>query len=80
MGAPCRGRFARKIGSLGTGPGQLKGARGVCYAGDGRLFVSDSRNAIHVFRADGSFERKFGSAGSGDGQFDGPSGMYMHVV
>jgi DNA-binding beta-propeller fold protein YncE len=69
-----RGTFVRKIGSTDKGPGQLGCASGVCYAPDGRLFVSDYQNAIHMFRADGSFERKFGSEEKGDEPMD-PTGM-----
>jgi len=67
---------AQQFAALGTGDGQLTGARGVAVGSDGSIYVADQgNNRIQKFDAGGKFLLKWGSKGTGDGQFDSPSGV-----
>lgn len=59
-------------GTLRTtfGKGEILDAYDVALGAEGAIFVADyGRNAIAVFRPDGSFVRRWGSAGDGPEQF-----------
>ena len=69
------GKFVAQIGSLGSGPGQLKYPRGVTIdtAGTGLVYVSEEGNhRVSVFTSDGVFVSSFGIYGSNIDQFNIP--------
>ncbi len=69
------GQLIRKIGSVGSGNGQLRGAYDVAIH-KGRLYVTESNNRrVSVFNLNGGYQGKFGSKGEGDGQFMQPRGI-----
>jgi hypothetical protein len=69
------GTLLAKLGSHGSGPGQLDGAYGVAIRGD-RLFVSEmDNNRISVFSLTGQFAGSFGGAGTAHGRFLRPTGI-----
>jgi sugar lactone lactonase YvrE len=71
------GSYLRKIGSEGSGDGQLNCPSSVCISGD-LLYVSDTLNhRICVFRLDGSFVRAFGSDGKEDAKLQHPTRVYV---
>ena len=50
------GTFISSFGTPGTGNGQLKNPRGICFDSSGCVFISDSgNNRVSVFNADGTF-------------------------
>ncbi|HZG43913.1 MAG TPA: 6-bladed beta-propeller [Longimicrobium sp.] len=58
------GRFLRKIGRKGQGPGELTVPMQLAIAGDGTLVVMDlARPAYSLFRPDGTFIRNVAMAG-----------------
>ncbi len=72
------GAFSRRIGSKGTGEGQMREPSGLQVADDGSLWVVDSGNArLHHFDADGRLLLSIGSFGTGDGQFRSPAGLEL---
>jgi DNA-binding beta-propeller fold protein YncE len=69
------GVLLKKIGTLGSGNGQLRGPYDVELY-DGRLYVSESNNnRISVLSSEGAFVGKFGTKGAGDGQLNTPRGL-----
>ncbi|KAK3720976.1 hypothetical protein QZH41_006541 [Actinostola sp. cb2023] len=59
------GRFVRKFGTEGNGPGQFNGPCGVSVDGTDRVIVTDwNNNRIQVFNNEGKFLFKFGDKGS----------------
>jgi len=67
------GDFVKKIGSPGSGDGQLKLPRGIAADVEGNIYVADTGNArIQKFDSEGVFLLKFGAYGTGDGQFRDP--------
>lgn len=72
------GSFVRRIGSKGTGEGQMREPAGLHVTDDGSLWVVDSGNArLHLFDADGKLLTTFGTFGTGDGQFRSPAGLEL---
>ena len=52
------GKYLAKIGSIGSGDGQLQNQRGLCLNWKGELYVSEmGNNRISVFKTDGTFDR-----------------------
>lgn len=69
------GTLLAKLGSHGTGPGQLDGAYGVAIRSD-RLYVSEmDNNRISVFSLTGQFHGSFGGAGTTHGRFRRPTAL-----
>jgi len=72
------GAFVRRIGSKGTGDGQMRGPSGLQVADDGSLWVVDSGNArLHRFDPDGRLAQTIGGFGTGNGQFRSPAGLEL---
>ncbi|MBP7635912.1 IPT/TIG domain-containing protein, partial [Candidatus Ozemobacteraceae bacterium] len=72
------GTFVRRVGSKGTGEGQMREPSGLQIAEDGSLWVVDSGNGrLHQFDADGRLLGTIGSFGTGDGQFRSPAGLEL---
>jgi tripartite motif-containing protein 71 len=70
------GRFLAKLGSPGSGDGQLWYPRGIAIDGAGRIYVVERMNhRVQVFDRDGRFLCTFGSQGKRDGQFNEPYGI-----
>ena len=52
------GKYLAKIGSSGSGDGQLQNPTGLCLSWNGELYVSEgNNNRISVFKTDGTFDR-----------------------
>ena len=64
-----------RIGSSGSGDGQLSRPRGLALVGDILYVVENSNHRIHKFTCTGQYVRKFGSKGSANGQFKYPLGI-----
>jgi tripartite motif-containing protein 71 len=72
------GKFIRRFGETGSGPGQLKGPAGIVCEANGNLIVVDSGNdRLQVFSPDGKVLAQCGHSGSGDGQFSRPWGICL---
>ncbi len=72
------GAFVRRIGSKGTGAGQMRAPSGLQVVEDGSIWVVDSGNArLHQFDADGRLLRTIGGFGTGNGQFRSPAGLEL---
>ncbi|HEY9070201.1 MAG TPA: IPT/TIG domain-containing protein, partial [Candidatus Ozemobacteraceae bacterium] len=72
------GAFVRRVGSPGTGAGQLQQPAGLKVATDGSLWVVDAGNArIQHFDGDGALLASFGGFGTGNGQFREPAGLAL---
>ena len=66
------GNFEKKIGSKGSGNGQLMNPSGIALDSEGNIYVADTGNArIAKFSQDGTFSF-FGEFGTGAGQFKSP--------
>lgn len=59
-------------GCSGCGGTALDEPERITVAPDGRIFVTQSTNQIHVYNPDGTYLTHFGSYGTGDTQFTGP--------
>lgn len=67
------GNFVRRIGSRGSGSGQLLYPDGLVINGEGNVIVADSGNArVVVFSPEGVELLRFGAYGTGYGQFRSP--------
>ncbi|MGH9909413.1 MAG: 6-bladed beta-propeller [Nitrososphaerales archaeon] len=65
-----------RIGSSGSGDGQLSSPQGVAVDGTGNIYVADTSNhRIQKFNSAGVYQSQFGSPGSGNGQFNLPQGV-----
>ena len=68
--------FGFKLGSYGTGNGQLHRPQGVAVDSTGRIIVADTyNNRIQVFDSSGTFLFNIGSYGQNSGQFYYPEGV-----
>ena len=73
------GQKKRKIGSNGSGQGQLDWPCGVAISATGNILVADQFNhRIQVFSPDGQSVKCVGTRGSGPLQFDLPVGIAIH--
>lgn len=69
------GVLLQKIGTLGSGNGQLRQPYDVAVYNQ-RLYVTESANRrVSVFNLAGSYQGKFGTRGEGEGQFERPVGL-----
>ena len=67
------GTFEKKIGSKGSGVGQLLNPSDVLLDKEDNIWVADTDNRrLVMFPADGSEAKSFGTGGSGNGQFKSP--------
>lgn len=67
------GKFEKKIGSKGSGLGQLLNPSDVLVDKEDNIWVADTGNKrLVMFPSDGSGAKSFGSGGSGVGQFKSP--------
>jgi tripartite motif-containing protein 71 len=74
----AKGKFIRKWGETGSGPGQLRGPAGIVCEPNGNLIVVDSgNNRLQVFTPEGKLVAQCGKAGSGDGEFNKPWGVAL---
>ena len=70
------GNYVGKIGTQGTGRGQLSNPVGIAVDIYGFIIVPDfGDHRVSVYNKDGVFIHSFGSKGSGDGQFQQPYGI-----
>lgn len=70
------GRFLRKFGSEGSGPGRFSRPAGIAVHPGGLLVVCDEDNhRVQILKQDGTFVRQFGSRGKATGQFKLPQGV-----
>lgn len=70
------GAWLRKVGSKGTGDGQLQLPSGLSIDRFGQLYVVDyGTSKISVFSKAGIFQRSFGGKGTGKGLFNVPRGI-----
>ena len=73
------GKKKRKIGSNGSGQGQLQYPGGVAISATGDILVADQCNCcIQVFSPDGQSVKCVGTRGSGPLQFSCPVGIAIH--
>jgi tripartite motif-containing protein 71 len=74
----AKGKFIRKWGTPGSGPGQLKGPAGIVCEPNGNVIVVDSgNNRLQVFTPQGKLVAQCGKAGSGEGEFNKPWGITL---
>ena len=53
------GKFIRKVGRKGAGPGEYNHVNGSSFGPDGRFYVWDGANArLNVYKSDGDFEKQ----------------------
>jgi hypothetical protein len=72
-GAPPLQPGDRFSASMGSGPGQLDGPRGLAVEPGGTILIADTGNdRIERFAADGSFIAAFGARGDAPGNFNEP--------
>jgi serine/threonine protein kinase len=70
------GQWLRKVGTKGTGDGQLQLPSGLALDRFNQLYVVDySTSKISVFSKAGIFQRAFGGKGTGKGLFNVPRGI-----
>jgi serine/threonine protein kinase/sugar lactone lactonase YvrE len=70
------GQWLRKVGSKGTGDGQLQLPSGLALDRFNQLYVVDySTSRVSVFSKAGIFQRAFGGKGTGKGLFNVPRGI-----
>jgi hypothetical protein len=70
------GTYISKIGTAGTGNGQLYYPQGIAVSLVGNIYVADTgNNRIQMFDNTGTYVRKWGSMGIGNGQFQSPTGI-----
>jgi DNA-binding beta-propeller fold protein YncE len=74
----AKGKFIRKWGTPGSGPGELRLPAGVVCEKNGNVIVVDSgNNRLQVFTPQGKFVAECGKAGSGPGEFNKPWGICL---
>lgn len=74
----AKGKFIRKWGTAGSGPGELKMPAGIACEKNGNVIVVDSgNNRLQVFSPEGKFITQCGKAGSGPGEFNKPWGICL---
>jgi tripartite motif-containing protein 71 len=74
----AKGKFIRKWGTPGSGPGQLKGPAGIVCEPNGNVIVVDSgNNRLQVFTPQGKLVAQCGKTGSGEGEFNKPWGITL---
>src|ERR1700730_6385156 len=72
------GKFIRKWGTPGSGPGELRNPAGIICNADGNLIVVDSGNdRLQVFTPEGKVLAQYGKSGSGEGEFNKPWGITL---
>ena len=70
------GSLLQRVGTAGSGDGQLNMPLGVAITREGQYVVADSRNhRVMVFESDGSFVRSIGSRGEAEGELQFPMGV-----
>ena len=70
------GSLLQRVGTAGSGDGQLNMPLGVAMTREGQYVVADSRNhRVMVFESDGSFVRSIGSRGEAEGELQFPMGV-----
>jgi DNA-binding beta-propeller fold protein YncE len=75
------GEVVRKIGSLGTEPGQLRLPTNLALGPDGNLYVTDTGNfRVQKLSPDGAVLGTFGAAGDGPGMFTRPKGIAVDAA
>lgn len=68
--------YVLKIGTFGSGAGQMNGPWGTCTDAAGNVYVSDTQNnRVQKYSSTGTFLTQWGSTGSGNGQFNLPRGI-----
>jgi DNA-binding beta-propeller fold protein YncE len=72
------GKFIRRWGKPGSGPGELRNPAGAICNADGNLIVVDSGNdRLQVFTPEGKVLAQYGKSGSGEGEFNKPWGITL---
>jgi DNA-binding beta-propeller fold protein YncE len=72
------GKFIRKWGTPGSGPGELRNPAGLICNADGNVIVVDSGNdRLQVFTPEGKVLAQYGKSGSGKGEFNKPWGITL---
>jgi streptogramin lyase len=72
------GSYLSQFGSVGAGPGQFHGPRGIKIDQSGSIIVGDNyNNRVEKFDSKGKFLWSSGSAGTGPGQFDEARGVII---
>ena len=72
------GRFIRKWGAPGSGPGELRNPAGIiCDAGGNVIVVDSGNDRLQVFTPDGKALTQCGRHGSGEGEFNRPWGITL---
>lgn len=70
------GRFLLRLGSTGTGPGQLSGPGSLAVRADGSVAVCDHRNdRIQIFDPNGRYIETISGSGDQPGRFRRPWGI-----
>ncbi len=71
-----KGSVTSVFGSLGTGNGQFNNPGAVAIAGNGNVYVADTKNSrIQEFSPSGEYIVQFGAKGSGSGELNEPLGV-----
>ena len=69
--------YLGKMGSLGSGNGQLNYPYGVAVDSQGNIYVSDYSSRIQKLDPNGTFISNVATSGSGAGQVSGPAGLFV---
>lgn len=74
------GTWLLKMGTFGSGAGQMNGPWGTCTDAAGNVYVSDTQNhRVQKYSSTGTFLQQWGSFGTGNGQFNLPRGIAVDV-
>jgi len=72
------GKFIRRWGKTGSGPGELMRPAGLVCDSTGNIIVVDSGNdRLQVFSGDGKVLAQVGKSGNGEAEFDQPWGITL---
>ncbi|MFC1799168.1 C13 family peptidase, partial [Thermodesulfobacteriota bacterium] len=72
------GQFVAKLGSGGTGDGELYLSRGIETDKSGHIYVADKGNhRLQKLTSNGQFITKWGASGANDGEFNHPFGIAL---